>query len=305
MIQTPKSADELEEVAAERPCDEGHDEAAEEEREQDAEEHAARHRDGDAEREGSVGGFVAVERGGGGEDQQRRGVVEQALALQHRDHPARHADAAEDRRRGGGVRRCDDGAERQRGVERQADERDAEAGDGSRAQHDGEDREREERLPEFARRDGGEVEGGVDQRRGDEEGERRPGVQIDLRRAGDEREPDAGRGQHRRIGDRQPARHLQQQDRDGKEQEQALEEAQGIGLTDRGLRVAGGEGYARTRPRSKGGSDLVRRRDAGLPGAVGGREVPWRAGLAGEAEARAHRSRQDGAGVGRAGRAWL
>ena len=128
-------------------------------------------------------GLVAVERGGGGEDQQRRGVVEQALALQHRDHPARHADAAEDRRGGGGVRRRDDGAERERGVERQADERDAEAGDRGRAQHDGEDREREERLPELARGDGGEVEGGVDQRRGDEESERSPGVQVDLRRA--------------------------------------------------------------------------------------------------------------------------
>ena len=83
-----EAGDELEQVAAERPGDEGHDEAAEEECEQDPEDHAARHRDGDAEREGSVAGFVAVERDGGREDQQRRGVVEQALALQHRHYPA-------------------------------------------------------------------------------------------------------------------------------------------------------------------------------------------------------------------------
>ena len=47
---------------------------------------------------------------------------------------------------------------------------------------------------------------------------------------GNEREAHAGRGQHRRIGNREAARHLQQQDRDGEEQEQALEEAQGMGL---------------------------------------------------------------------------
>ena len=83
-----EGADELEEVAAERPCDEGRDEAAEEEREEDAEEHAARHRDGDPEREGGVAAALVVDRSGGGEEEQRRGVVEQALALQHRDHPA-------------------------------------------------------------------------------------------------------------------------------------------------------------------------------------------------------------------------
>ena len=84
---------------------------------------------------------------------------------------------------GRGVRRSDDGAERQRGIERQAGQCHAEAGDRGRAQHDGEDREREERLPEAAARDGREVEGGVDQGRGDEESKRRLGVQADLRRA--------------------------------------------------------------------------------------------------------------------------
>ena len=125
-----------------------------------------------------------------------------------------------------------------------------------------------------------------------------PGSRSICGAPGIEREADAGRGQHRRIRDRQPARHLQQQDRHGKEQEQALEEAQGVGLTDRGLRDCWRQRLRQDAIRSKRGRDPVRRRDAGLPGTVGGREVPRRAGLAGETETRAHRSGQNRAGVG-------
>ena len=49
-------------------------------------------------------------------DQQRGRIVEQALAFENRSEPMRRPQLAHDRRRGGRIRRRDDGAERDRGA---------------------------------------------------------------------------------------------------------------------------------------------------------------------------------------------
>ena len=72
------------------------------------------------------------------------------------------------------------------------------------------------------------VERRIDQGRGDEQREGHVRIERDRRRAGDERQRDARRRQHGRVGDGEPARHLQQQDRDRQQDEQAFEEAHAI-----------------------------------------------------------------------------
>ena len=73
--------------------------------------------DGDGDGEGEIAEHPAERhrrRGAGdrrSQDHQRGGVVEQALALQHRDDPAGHADPLDDGGRDG-VGRADDRAER-------------------------------------------------------------------------------------------------------------------------------------------------------------------------------------------------
>ena len=66
----------------------------------------------------SVATPPAPRRDGGAQRDQRGRVVEQRLALQDRDDPPRQADPAPDRGRRDGVRRRDDGADRERSAPR-------------------------------------------------------------------------------------------------------------------------------------------------------------------------------------------
>ena len=84
--------------------------------EHDAEQHPARRRQAQLQRQSSVHPAMALERDGGAEQEQRGRIVQQALALEHVDRAARHADAAQNGGRGSRIGRSDDRAERQRGI---------------------------------------------------------------------------------------------------------------------------------------------------------------------------------------------
>jgi hypothetical protein len=108
-----------------------------------------------------------------GEDRSRRGpqghqgggVVEQALALEDRDDPARHAHLAGDRRRGDGVRRGDHGTEREGSGRGDAgDDRPGHQADEQGREHHRPDCHDPDRLPVRAHVDQrGAQRGGVEQ----------------------------------------------------------------------------------------------------------------------------------------------
>ena len=126
----------------------------------------------------SVQAPMALEREGGAEQQQCGRIVQQALALEHVDRAARHADAAQDGRRGSRIGRRDDRAERERCIEREPGERDAEPRDRAGAQQDRHDGKREQRPPQSPDRADGEVECRVDQHRGDEQREGNVRIEV-------------------------------------------------------------------------------------------------------------------------------
>ena len=138
----------------------------------------------------------------GAEGDQRGRVVEQALALEDGDDPARHADAPRDGGGRDGVRRRDDGAERDRGGEGQpGQQEDGDAGHGERGDEDEPDGEQRDLPPVAPDVDEGRPDrGGVEQRRQDarEDDLGREGVLGD---PGDERRDDAHRGEHERRGE--------------------------------------------------------------------------------------------------------
>lgn len=140
-------------------------------------------------------------------DQERGRVVEQALALQNLDHAVRQLHLAQDRDRGGRVRRGHDGAERNRGGPghvRHQPVRDV--GHSGRGQADGGDDQGGDRNPivaEIAQRG---VEGGIEQDRCDKKSQ----CQVGLQRPGrarrhkrNQRAPDREKG---RVGDLDPPR---------------------------------------------------------------------------------------------------
>ena len=127
--------------------------------------------------------------GHGGDDRdpvrdERRRVVDEALALEDRDDPARDAEPLEDRRRGHGVGRRDDRPEGERG--RPAEPRDERLGDDGdddgrdQDEPDRQETDRPEVAPEVA--DRGEV-AGPEQDRRQEQQEDEVGLELD-RRAG-------------------------------------------------------------------------------------------------------------------------
>src|SRR5205807_8588503 len=125
-------------------------------------------------------------------DEERRRVVQQALSLEHVQDPTRQPQPTEDRRGRRGVRRGDDGAERDRGGDRQTSQPPADPRDGRGGQPDGDDdqgRERDDVPPEVAGRG---VERRVQQGGGDEERERQIGLDFEPGGRGGEGQRGAG-----------------------------------------------------------------------------------------------------------------
>ena len=112
-------------------------------------------------------------------DQQRAGVVEQALAFEDLQHAIGQLDLAQDRDRGGRIRRRDDGAERDRGGPRHVRQQPVRhKRDRSRGQADGDDDQGRDRHPVVAEIAQGGVEGGVEQHRRDEQRQRQIGSSV-------------------------------------------------------------------------------------------------------------------------------
>ena len=159
-------------------------------------EHELARRLGERERPGRRGGDRELERG------QRGRVVDEALALEHRDDPPRRAHASGDGGRRHGIGRPEDRAEHDRGLPRQAvdqlvrDPRDAER----RRQHepDCEQADRPRVAAQLAQV--GEQRGRVEQRR-QRDDEDEVGVEPDVGHPRDEREQRAADGQPDRVRD--------------------------------------------------------------------------------------------------------
>lgn len=157
-----ETCDELEQIAAERSGDIGHDITIEF-RKQNSEQHAAGRRNRQPQRPGAIEAAEVLNRGRGAEQQQGGCIVEKAFAFQHGDRAARHADTAENGRRGRRIRRGDNRAERDRGIERQSGHRDAEPRNRRGAQEHHADGQRHQRPPEPPHCAERKVEGLIDQ----------------------------------------------------------------------------------------------------------------------------------------------
>ena len=143
------------------PADLGHDEE-----EHEADGHAAAGSDaGSPGRPRPVEAAALDDRQRRAQRDQRGGVVEQRLALEDRDDPPGQADPAADRGRGHGVRRCDDGADRERDRPRDpGQQRVRHHADPERRECHEPDREQQDRAPvgpEVDQR--GALRGGVQQ----------------------------------------------------------------------------------------------------------------------------------------------
>ena len=197
----------------------------------DPRQHADRRRCCRPRRAGSVGATAAererVHRdraNGEPVDQQRGGVVQQALAFEDRQDAMRRPELPQDRRRRRGVGRRDDGAERDRRRPRhRRHERADHPRDGDRRQADADDDEARHRrpvVPQIARRG---VVGRVQQDRRDEERQRQLRLEHELGRARHEREDRAAEREKRGIRRADPAGDGRQEDRHEQQAEERLE----------------------------------------------------------------------------------
>ena len=132
-------------------------------------------------------------------DHERRRVVQEALSLEHVEYPPRQAQPTEDRRGRCGIRRRDDGAERDRGSDRETAQPPTDPCNRCRRETDRDDHQRHERddvPPEVARRG---VERGVQQDGSDEEREGQIGLDLEVGARGDEGQRGAGDCEERGI----------------------------------------------------------------------------------------------------------
>ena len=151
-------------------------------------------------------------------------VVDHRLAFDQQPHPLGRAEAAEDRGRGDGVGRGEDGAEDRRlgpahpRHQCVGDEGDDAGGDEDEA--DREQRQRPHHRPQLQRR--GAPAGGVDQRRQEDE-EDRVRLQFDARQAGDEGDREAAEDEDDRRRDLAEVGEADEQGRGEDEDEDRLD----------------------------------------------------------------------------------
>ncbi len=154
-------------------------------------------------------------------EDERRGVVDEPLALDHDDDPARDAQPPGDRRRRQRIRRRDDGAEDERLLPGEAghdgvrDERDA--AHGREHEPDGEHPDRGRIRTELAQR--GVEGGGVEQRR-QERHEDEVGRQLDVRHARKQPDDEPAEDEQDRVRHAQDGHEHEQCTRGGQQDEQ-------------------------------------------------------------------------------------
>ena len=195
-------------------------------------------------------------------DEECRRVVQEALSLEHVQDPPRQAQPTEDRRGRRGVRRGDDGAERDRGGDRETSQPPADPRDRRGGQADGDDDEGhqwDDVPPEVAGRG---VERRVQQDGGDEERERQIGLDLELGARGGEGQRGAGDREERGIGDPDTPRETGQDHRSEEERQSPFEEGHVRSLE----RPPGhGEPAARLRAAAAVDGSTQRKTDGGRP----------------------------------------
>src|SRR5262249_29049656 len=157
-------------------------------------------------------------------DHERRRVVQEALSPEHMQDPPRQAQPTENRRGRRGIRRGDDGAERDGGGDRETTQPPADPRNRCRGETDGHadgGRGRDYVLPEVARR---RVERRVQQDGSDEERERQVGLDLELGARRDEGQRGAGNREERRIRDPDTPRDTGQDHRSEEERQRRFEE---------------------------------------------------------------------------------
>ena len=135
-------------------------------------------------------------------DEQRAGIVEEALALDDDEHPVRRMDLAQHRACGRRIRGRHDGAEGDRRWPGQrGDDPPGHHGDGGDREPHGDQREARDGAPVSLQVTRGRVVSSVEQDGRHEQGEREPGVEPDAGAVGQERQRRARQGQQRRVWD--------------------------------------------------------------------------------------------------------
>ena len=156
-------------------------------------------------------------------EDQGRGVIGEALALQHDDEPARHAETAHDRQRRDRIGRRDDGAEQKADGQRHAEQPVHGGRHRAGGEDDGPERQQRDRAQvetEFAPAHGDA--GRIDQRRQDAE-QHQLRRQLDPRQAGREREPNAGDDEQDRGSGVEPPRDNGDDRQHGEQQQYGLD----------------------------------------------------------------------------------
>ena len=157
-------------------------------------------------------------------DHEGRRVVQEALSLEHVQDPLRQAQPSENRRGRRGIRRGDDGAERNCGGDREAPQPPADPRNRRGGEPDGNDdegRERDGVPPEVA---GRRVECRVQQNGRDEERERQVGLDLELGARGHEGQRGAGDREERGIGNPDTPRDTGQDHRSEEERQRRFEQ---------------------------------------------------------------------------------
>ena len=159
-------------------------------------------------------------------DQERAGVVEEALALEDDEQPVRRAELPEHRGRGRRVGRRDDGAERDGGGPRQLGHQPpGRHRDRRHGERHGDERQARDRTPILPQVPGRGVERRVEQHRRHEQCERELGVEHDRRHARHQGECRAGQREERGVGRADAPRARGERGADQQEDDDGLEDA--------------------------------------------------------------------------------
>ena len=180
-------------------------------------------------------------RDGDAVEDEGRGVVDQALALQDRDDPAGHAQAAQHGRRRDGVRRGHDRPQRERRRPLELlDEQARDEPDGDRREQHEPDRELADGPDVRLEVPDGRAERGPEQDRRQEQQEDQLGRQLDGRGVGQlgEEQPQAqpAEDEQDRVGDPDPPGDVRQRDREGEQDQDEFDDLLGGHRRRLGLR---------------------------------------------------------------------
>ena len=155
---------------------------------------------------------------------QRGGVVDEALALDHVHQSSWRAEPPHDRRRGHRIRRGDDRAEREGHRPRQLDHLVPEDGDHADRGRDQTRREQRDRARVVPQRAQVREEGGRVEKRRQEDHQHQLRLELISGMPGQQPERQSAENERDRIGDREPARkHVQPRDRDEEGDDEDLE----------------------------------------------------------------------------------